>query len=85
MIFNYQARTKEGEIQSGTVEASSRETAITLLQKNKLFVTFLEETAAEPFYARKLKILERVTGKELVIFSRQLSIMFQSKVSLMEA
>lgn len=85
MLFNYQARTKEGEIQSGTVEAPSRETAITLLQKNKLFVTFLEETAAEPFYARKIKFLQRVTGKELVIFSRQLSIMFQSKISLMEA
>ena len=85
MIFNYQARTKEGEIQSGTVEAASRETAITHLQKNKLFVTFLEETAAEPFYARKIKFLKRVTGKELIIFSRQLSIMFQSKVSLMEA
>ncbi|PIZ88168.1 MAG: hypothetical protein COX91_01555, partial [Candidatus Nealsonbacteria bacterium CG_4_10_14_0_2_um_filter_39_15] len=85
MKFNYQARNQKGEVQSGTVEASSREVAIGLLQKHGLYVTILEETAAPPFYAKRVKIFERVPAKELVLFSRQLSILFKSKVSLVES
>ncbi|MBM3251121.1 MAG: type II secretion system F family protein [Candidatus Nealsonbacteria bacterium] len=84
MRFNYQARTKTGEVQSGVVEASSREAAFTVLKTHGFFVTALEE-AALPFYARRLKILERVSKKDIVLFSRQLSIMFKSKVPLLES
>jgi type II secretory pathway component PulF len=85
MKFNYQARNKKGQVQSGVVEASSREAAINLLQKHGLYVTILEETAAPPIYAKRIKIFERVSDRELVLFSRQLSILFKSKVSLVEA
>jgi len=51
MKFNYQARTKKGEIQAGVVEASSKEAAILLLQKYGLYITYLERTEV-PFYAR---------------------------------
>jgi len=84
MKFNYQARTKEGEIHMGQVEASSREGALTLLQKYDLYVTFLEKAVA-PVYAKKIKIFERVSQKDIVLFSRQLAIMFKSKVPLIEA
>jgi type II secretory pathway component PulF len=83
--FNYQARDKKGQVQSGIIEASSREAAINLLQKHGLYVTILEEAAAPPIYAKKIKIFERVSAKELVLFSRQLSILFKSKVSLVES
>ena len=79
MKFNYQARTKTGEIQSGIVEAATKEAALTLLQKHGLYVTFLE-LAKEPWFARRLRIFERITRKDLVLFSRQLAIMFQSNV-----
>jgi len=85
MKFNYQARTKKGEIQSGTIEASSREAAISLLQKYGLYVTVLEEAEVAPIYARRIKIFERISRKDLVLFSRQLSIMFGSEVPLVEA
>ena len=85
MKFNYQARTKKGEIQSGTAEASSREAAISLLQKYGLYVTILEEAEAPPIYARRIKFFERIPAAEIVLFSRQLSILFKSKVSLVEA
>jgi len=83
--YNYQARTTKGEIQSGIVEASSREAAISLLRKYGLYVTILEEVAAPPLYAKKIKIFERVSRSDIVLFSRQLSIMFKSKVPLVEA
>ena len=85
MKFNYQGRTKKGEIQSGSVEASSRETAISLLQKHGLYVTILEETAKPPIYAKRVKFFERISARDLVLFSRQLSILFKAKVSLVES
>ena len=84
MKFNYQARTKKGEIQAGVVEASSKEAAILLLQKYGLYITYLEEVKV-PFYARKVTIFKRISRKDIVLFSRQLAIMFSSKVSLVEA
>ncbi|MBU2577543.1 type II secretion system F family protein, partial [Patescibacteria group bacterium] len=85
MKFNYQARTKKGEAQSGSVEASSREVAISLLQKYGLYVTILEEAEAPPIYAKRVKIFERTSAQDIVLFSRQLSILFKSKVSLVES
>lgn len=85
MKFNYQARTKEGDIQAGVVEAASREAALKVLQDYALIVTYLEAAAGEPFYSQRLKIFERVSRKDLVLFSRQLSTMFKSEVSLIES
>jgi type IV pilus assembly protein PilC len=83
--FNYQARTTKGEVQTGIIEASSQEAATTLLRKYGLYVTILEEVAAPPLYAKKIKIFERISRSDIVLFSRQLSIMFKSKVPLVEA
>lgn len=85
MKYNYQARTKKGVIQTGIIEASSREAAATLLRKHGLYVTILEEVAAPPLYVKKIKIFERISRGDIVLFSRQLSIMFKSKVPLVEA
>lgn len=82
--FNYQARTKEGEIQTGIAEASSKEAALTLLQKYGFYVTYLEEVRA-PFYARRVAFLRKVSQKDIVLFSRQLAIMFSSEVPLIES
>lgn len=83
MKFNYQARTKTGEIQTGIVEASSKEAAINLLKSHQLFVTLLEEVSP-PFYAKPIKFFEKVSKKEVVAFSRQLAIMFKSEIPLVE-
>lgn len=85
MKFNYQARTKEGKVYTGQVEASSREAALLLLQKHGLFVTILEEAEAPPLYARRIKFFEKISRKDIVLFSRQLSIMFKSKIPLVES
>ena len=84
MKFNYQARTKTGEIQSGIIEASSREAGLAILQKYGFYVTYLEEEKP-PLYAKKVKIFEAISKRDIVLFSRQLSIMFGSRVPLVEA
>ncbi|XOB40288.1 MAG: type II secretion system F family protein [Candidatus Nealsonbacteria bacterium] len=84
MKFNYQVRTKEGEIQTGIVEASSKDAALSLLQKHGFYVTYLEK-AKLPFYARGLELFRGITVRDIVLFSRQLAMMFTAKVSLVEA
>lgn len=84
MKFNYQARNQKGDIYTGSIEASNQEFAAALLRERGLFATFLEE-AAPPVYARKIDFFDRITRKDIVMFSRQLAIMFKSKVSLVES
>lgn len=84
MNFNYQARTKTGEIHAGQIEASSEEAAVLLLQRHGLYVTFLEENRPA-FYAKRIRLFQGIDRKEIVMFSRQLAIMFRSRVPLLEA
>lgn len=84
MKFNYQARNQKGEIEAGSIEASSKEAAVSLLRRRDIFVTFLEREQI-PVYARKITLFERVTTQDLSLFSRQLAIMFKSKVPLIES
>ncbi|KPJ73632.1 hypothetical protein AMJ48_00130 [Parcubacteria bacterium DG_74_1] len=85
MNFNYQARTETGKIQAGVIEASSAEKAVSILQGYGLYVTVLQEAGEVPFYARSIKFLSRVSLKDRVLFSRQLSIMFSAKVPMVES
>lgn len=85
MKFNYQARNKEGETQTGTVEAGTREAAIETLQRHDLVVVFLEKVSEVPIYARSLKFLQRIKTKEITIFYRQLAILFEANISPLEA
>ncbi len=84
MKFNFQVRTKEGELQTGIVEAPSKEAALALLQKYGFYVTFLKEKAL-PFYAKKIRFFGRASKKDLVLFARQIAVMFRSRVPLIEA
>ncbi|MCX6764267.1 MAG: type II secretion system F family protein [Candidatus Nealsonbacteria bacterium] len=85
MKFEYQARTKSGEMRTGIVEAVSREGAVLLLQGYGFFLTQLEEIESAPFYTKKIKLFSKASKKDLVMFSRQLSIMFRSEVPLVES
>ena len=55
------------------------------MRKYGVYVTILEEATALPVYAKRLKLFEGITRQDIVLFSRQLSIMFKSKVPLVES
>jgi len=80
MKYFYQARSKEGKLESGTVEASSKEAAAVLLQKYNVFVTSLKETSPSIFRAENISFLNKVSKKDLAIFSRQLAVLLRSRV-----
>lgn len=85
MQFNYVIRTKEGETQSGMVEAANRHSAIEALQSRGFIILSLQPVSATPVFARQIKLFRRVKPKELVTFSRQLSILFSAQVPLLES
>jgi type IV pilus assembly protein PilC len=84
MKFQYQARTKEGLVQVGSIEASSRQRAAVLLQQQGLYITALVTEEKRAIYARELTFSKGAKRKELVNFTRQLSLMVKSGVSLVE-
>ncbi|HCM36325.1 MAG TPA: hypothetical protein DIS53_00080 [Candidatus Wildermuthbacteria bacterium] len=85
MKFEYRAADEQGRHQEGIIQASSEQAALQVLDRHGLYITRLQEIKEEPLYARRISFLERVSEKEVMIFSRQLAIMFKSRVSLVDS
>jgi len=85
MKYIYQARSREGKLETGTVEASSKEAAAVLLQKYDVFVTSIKEQSPLIFRTENIGFLNKVSKKDLAIFSRQLAVMVQSRVPVTQS
>lgn len=67
----------------GTIEASSKEMALAMLQRIDLYVTSLKEE--KPFSLSEIfKLKKKIPEKEIVLFTRQLAILVGAGVSLIE-
>ena len=76
--FTYTARDAKGQLQSATVEAPSREEAISQLKKQRLNVIKIDEQT-------KKKKGGKVSMRDIVIFTRQFSTMINSGLPLVQA
>lgn len=85
MEFKYQSRTQDGLMQAGVIDAQSKQEAISLLQREGLFVTQITKEEVKPIYMRNLEFFDRADRKDIMIFARQLSIMLKSGVGLVES
>jgi type IV pilus assembly protein PilC len=85
MKYLYQARSKEGNMETGTVEASSKEAAGVLLQKYGIFVTSIKEQGGVLFKVNNIKLFKNVSKKDLAIFARQLAVMLESRVPVTQS
>ncbi|MEK7627687.1 MAG: type II secretion system F family protein [Patescibacteria group bacterium] len=85
MNFNYKARTPDGILQSGTVEAASQDAAVSILQRHGLIIVSLDSKRRESFFSREIAFLGGVKNKDIVIFSRQLAILFEAQVPVVES
>ncbi len=82
MLFSYKAIDQSGTPREGTVEAQSTEGAIDAVQTRGykvIAVTALVEN--ESLLDFKITWFERVSMKEIVIFSRQIATLFEAQVS----
>lgn len=87
MQFFYQARTPQGDVRNGTVEAVNKDAAIDILQRSNFIIIDIKESAQLPPLSRSITSFLRrgVPKKEIVIFSKQISTLFQAKVPLIES
>ena len=85
MKLNYKARTKEGELQVGSIEAASREAAINILSSHDLFILSLEEAVRGHWYDQFLAFVNRVKSKDMMVFTRQFATLLSAQVPLGEA
>jgi type IV pilus assembly protein PilC len=85
MKFKYQARTKEGELQAGFVDAGNRDAAVQILTSHDLFVLSVTAAEGSHWYDIVSDILKRVRSKDLAIFSRQLATLLDARIPLNSA
>jgi len=85
MLYKYEAITNTGEKKIGSIEASSKDSAISAIQRRGLIVSTLVEDGGQhgmfhiPFFDKRVK------GKDVVIMSRQISTLFEAQVSALKA
>jgi len=85
MEFKYTARTREGQIQKGSIDAASKKEAVNALQNRNLIILDLIEGERPTVLTQQITIFQRVKGKEMVAFSRQLSTLFSARIPLLES
>ncbi|MBU1091708.1 type II secretion system F family protein [Patescibacteria group bacterium] len=84
MLFKYKATTSEGEVKEGDLEAASMEIALDSLQRRNLIVVSLDPAHKKGFWGGgELFSSGRVKKKDVVIFSRQLSTLFEARVPVL--
>ncbi|MBU6141949.1 type II secretion system F family protein [Patescibacteria group bacterium] len=85
MKFQYTARTKEGELQTGFIEAVNREAAINILVGHELFILSVQEADKPHWYDPFLRLVNRVKTTDLMVFTRQFATLLDAKISLGDA
>lgn len=82
MKYKYLARTKKGELQTGIVEASSRDAALNILTSHELYVLSVEGGEKATLGSKVGQFFGRVKAKDLMIFTRQFATLLAAKVPL---
>lgn len=82
MLFSYKAIDQSNTPREGTVEAQSTEAAIETVEARGYTVIAVEELAEKrELFNMEITWFERVSNKEIVILSRQISTLFEAQVS----
>lgn len=81
MLFNYKALDAQGQEQSGSIEALNNDVAISSIQRRGLIITEIVSAEGARGLNTRIKWLERVSNKDVVILSRQIATLFAAQVS----
>lgn len=81
MLFNYKVITEKGEEEKGSIDAINVDVAINSLQRRGYIVASIDSAEKTSFLNLNAAFFERVAMRDIVILSRQISILFDSHVS----
>ena len=85
MKFNYLARDQKGEIQTGTIEAVNYSVALETLQERGFIVTRLKNAQEVSLFVKDIKFFDRIKRKDIFVFFRQLAILVDADVPLVQS
>lgn len=83
--YDYRARDAAGNALQGAVEADTLEIATDTLKDKGLFVLSIEEHQEKVLFERELPFFNTIPIKDIVIFSRQFSVLMGAKVPIVQA
>lgn len=82
MLYRYKAIDQvNNEEKSGTIEAATVDVAISALQRRKLVIITIVNVDDVPFWEKSMSFRQRVSYRDVVILSRQISTLFKAQVS----
>jgi len=87
MLFNYEAITSTGEKKIGSVDAGSKDLAITAIQRRGYIISSIKEGDNKKGLFLNLSFLgsKNIPMKDIVIMSRQMSTLFESQIAALKA
>lgn len=81
MLFRYKAIDNTGVEREGVIDALNIEIAISSLQRRGLVISTITPDEKKGLLDREFVFFSRVSNKDIVILSRQLSTLFQAQIS----
>lgn len=81
MLFKYHAIDQDKHERDGTIEAPSKEVAVSALQRRSLIISSIESADKRSLLDINIPFFGRVTNKDVVILSRQIATLFEAQVS----
>ncbi len=84
MLFKYKAIDVQGSNKEGEIDAPNRDMAISGLQRRGLVIISIKDEA-ERKSIFEISFFEKVSNKDVVILSRQISTLFEAQVSALKA
>jgi type IV pilus assembly protein PilC len=85
MIFKYEAITNTGEKKNGSIDASSKDSAVAAIQRRGLIISSIQEEGVRNGIFKLAFFQKRIKMKDVVIMSRQISTLFEAQVSALKA
>lgn len=83
-IFSYKAKSRDNKTKLGTIVSTDENSAVRALNRKGLDVYFLKESSGDLEF-KIATFLNPIKTKDLIVFSRQFSIMIMSNVPIVEA
>jgi type IV pilus assembly protein PilC len=84
-MYEYKGRDKDGDIVEGLVEADDEDMAVSLLEDESIFVVTIKARSGNLFSNLGGDLFNRISSKDLVVFSRQLSVMVSATLPIVKS
>ncbi|UCG77971.1 MAG: type II secretion system F family protein [Nitrospirota bacterium] len=84
-VFQWSGKVGTGEIQSGEINAKSKEEVLAQLKQRNIVPTAVSEKKKSSFFSLSLGGGGRVSDKDIVVFTRQFSTMIDAGLPLVQA